>query len=1088
MNFDGTLCRRVEIHSKRRILLGRERELAELQGGLADLIRGHGGLFLISGEPGIGKTRLADELGRVARERGIVAHWGRASEVGGAPSYWPFIQALRSMFRQLDPSAFNELVQPHATELAELLPELRQRFRGLARADQSRDRFQLFDTVNALLHAIAASGPQLLVLDDLHAADPSSLSLLHFIVRDLQRSLLVIGTYREVEVRMAPEVAKTIAQIAREACVLPLRRLDRQQTSELVVQTIGELAPDRIDAIHRRTEGNPLFLHELLQLDDASARLPAGIQEVVQARLALLAPDVRRTLEAAAVLGRELEVRSVVAAIDLPDPEVRRSIEAAADAGVVELLDADRCRFTHVLLREAIYGAVDANRRATLHRAAAAELRRRDGELTEIAHHLLGALPTVSLAEVTDAVMRAADRAMTMLAFEDACALLARMIELLAGIAGEQRRLFEVQLALGLAQCRAADVELGRRTCLQAADLARRLGDGRLLARAVLGAVYEFSPGVRDDAMVALLEEALAALPPNDDPLRARCMVQLAAERLPEPDPRAAVELAREAVAMARRIGDTDTLRFTLSVAGLAMMVVGEPDERLAIDQEALRLGLEAKDTLVAVRAHLLLQSDLWELGDRSGAVAHGLAYEALVSQSRHDRFRWVSSLIHAVRLLCDGKFDDADRAFRSGEAVAHRDEARGATSVAFPIGQWRAAERPGELPALEARIRGVFGTAALPSCIGEMLVAQLYGRAGDRQRAASQLATVRAHPVFGAIREPSWLALLVEPCHLLGEVTLAEALYPMLLPRARRMWWLGPLGAYYEPPYARFLGLLAETLGRHDAAIDHLVEAEAITVRAGMRGYFARLRYELAGALLARGRPEDRVRAASLLEDAQTLAEQLGQQLLLAAIAARAMAAPAMAAPAVAATVPAPGIDRPAFAIRREGEYWTVVHADRTSRVRDSRGMQVLAELLANPGQEVHVLQLVSRGDHTIDAGDAGSVLDPTAIASYRRRLLDLREQLEEAEGFGDSGRAERARDEIEVLTAELARAVGLGGRERRAGGAAERARTTIQKRVRSAIRKIEEDLPELGRHLDQTIRTGMFCGYLPDGRARRS
>ena len=112
--------------------------------------------------------------------------------------------------------------------------------------------------------------------------------------------------------------------------------------------------------------------------------------------------------------------------------------------------------------------------------------------------------------------------------------------------------------------------------------------------------------------------------------------------------------------------------------------------------------------------------------------------------------------------------------------------------------------------------------------------------------------------------------------------------------------------------------------------------------------------------------------------------------------------------------------------------------------------------------------------------------MLDEQAVQSYRRRLLELREELDEAEGFADAGRADRAREEIDFLTEELARAVGLGGRDRRAGAAAERARTAVQKRLRNAIRRIEEGLPELGRHLDQAIRTGTFCGYLPDGRHR--
>jgi hypothetical protein len=294
-------------------------------------------------------------------------------------------------------------------------------------------------------------------------------------------------------------------------------------------------------------------------------------------------------------------------------------------------------------------------------------------------------------------------------------------------------------------------------------------------------------------------------------------------------------------------------------------------------------------------------------------------------------------------------------------------------------------------------------------------------------------------------------------------------------LPRANFFFTLGPLGPVFEPPYSRQLGLLAQILGKLDDAVRHLADAEARTTAVGLRAHLARLRYELAGALAARGAPGDREQAAALLREARALAEELGQRDLL---------------PLLAAGREAPLGERSraarSFSITREGHYWAVAWNGRALRLRDSRGMHVLARLVSSPGQEFHVLQLVSSIGEPSDHGDAGTVLDTAAVRSYRRRLLDLREALEEAEGFGDGARAERARAEVEALTCELARAVGLGGRERRAGGAAERARTTVQKRLRSAIRSIEAELPELGTHLDQTVRTGSFCGYLPEGRRR--
>jgi hypothetical protein len=1033
--------------------------------GLSDLLSGRGSLFLVTGEPGIGKTRLADELGRSAATRGVSVHWGRAWEAGGAPSYWPFIQALRSVSRGFDVAGLASTPM-----LAGLLPELRHRIPELAVAPaHAIDRFQLFDAVSAFLHAATERQPLLLVLDDLHAADLTSLELLHFVVRDLRsHALMIVATFREAETRIQPELSQQFTRLAREACLLPLRRFDRAEIAEYVAQATGTTATEeRVEGLHRQTEGNPLFLRELLQLGGA-ARQPDGIREVVRARLSLLSNDARRILEAAAILGREFTVAPLARLAEMEETEVRALLEPAAYAAIIEALEQPpRWRFTHVLLREGLYQDLAVTRRAQLHKLAA---RTHKGEASELAHHLLNAVPEVPVGEAADAALLAAQRAMDLLAFEDARSLYGRVAQLVEG--NDEPNWFEAQLGLGLSFIRAADVQIGKKICHQAAELARRLGDGERFARAILASTYEFIPYVRDHLTIALLEEALALLPPGDSSLRARCMAQLAALRQPEPDTEGPIRLAREAVAMARRIGSAELLH-TLSGASMAMMGFGDLDERLALKEEILRLAQAAGDIRVVVRGHLFISGDFLEKGDFAGMRWHLRRYIDLQPDLGHSRFRWSAIALEASFALWDGDFEKARESFAEAESLMPEDETRGASMAATRAILCCASERYDDLESVESHVRKLFSAlkTQLTDCLCQMVLAHLYARASDRQRAAAHLRAVKAFPVFREMTEPAWLALVCDACVLVEDRELAERLHAAFEPRAQLFWQLGPITVHWEPPFSRQLGLLAMMLGRTDEAVARLSAAEARVAEAQMRGPLARVRYELACALGRRGNSGDRERAATLLEEAYALASELDQVGLLRLIAEQRTPSPPMSG-------------RLPFALQREGDYWTVVHGDRTLRLRDGRGIQVLAQLVSNPGQELHVLQLASQEDEPGDRGDAGEILDQAAVQSYRQRLLDLREALEEAESFGDLGRADKAREEMEFLTGELARAVGLGGRARKSGNAGERARTAVQKRLRGVIQKIEEELPELGRHLDQTIRTGMFCGYLPDGR----
>ncbi|MCU0990618.1 MAG: AAA family ATPase [Xanthomonadales bacterium] len=294
------------------LLIGREVEQRALARALDNLARppaggGQGQVVLLSGEPGIGKSALARWTANRARDAGIPVHWGFAWEAGGAPPYWPWTQCLRALLGdgRLPPPLADGFMARLATPLAQVLPELAaagEALPPLLQPDQAR--FQLLEAVRSLLAETAAAHPFVLAFEDLHAADRESLLLLQHVCRHaVQGGYLVLGTFRELEARLADE-SSPLWRCAREALVLPLRGLCEQDVQALLERRAGRPAPSgRVRQIHAATEGNPLFLTELLALpsadlvaDDAMSRNLAGKDLPRPRRRRGAGPRVRRRI------------------------------------------------------------------------------------------------------------------------------------------------------------------------------------------------------------------------------------------------------------------------------------------------------------------------------------------------------------------------------------------------------------------------------------------------------------------------------------------------------------------------------------------------------------------------------------------------------------------------------------------------------------------------------------------------------------------------------------------------------------------------------------------------------------------------
>jgi predicted ATPase len=501
--------------------VGREAELAGLTADLEATLAGRGGVVLLAGEPGIGKTRLAEELATAAAARGALALWGRCWEGEGAPAFWPWVQIIRAHVQAADPAALRQEMGAGAADIAQLVPALRERLPDLPApppTEPKAARFRLFDSLAGFLRAAAARRPLLLVLDDLHWADAPSLALLRFVSRELEQAgPLVVGIYRHTEVDRGHPLVATLADLTRgRGRRLLLGGLDEHDVASFVALVAGvEPSPELAAAVHQQTDGNPFFVTEVVRLlasqgplaagetgsPALTAGLPEGVKAVVAERLGRLSGGCRRVLEVAAVFGRDFELRALQPASGLDAERLLGLLEEAEAARVIGAIPGGlgRWRFAHALVREVLYEGLPAARRVRLHGCVGEALEAvyaagPGPHLAELAHHFVAAAPGGEVARAVRVATLAGRRALELLAWEDAAGLFERALAALElAKRPDQQQRCELLLDLGEARMAASDVAAARAAYQQAGELARRIGAPEALARAGLSLGREFT-------------------------------------------------------------------------------------------------------------------------------------------------------------------------------------------------------------------------------------------------------------------------------------------------------------------------------------------------------------------------------------------------------------------------------------------------------------------------------------------------------------------------------------------------------------------------------------------------------------------
>ena len=828
--------------------IGRADALARLHAAWARVQAGGNEFAVIVGEPGIGKSRLAARFAAEVHAGGATVLAGVAEEDGSRP-YGPIVDALDGDGGPEGMSAVTSAI------------------------DEATARVRLQARLAAALERAATGRSLLLVLDDLHWADPDTLAFLrHLGHRGLAAPTLTLITARHGFIGAGTDFSLTLAAIARETSLgrVELDGLDMSETAALVAGRDQDtpLGDPELERLQARTRGNPFFLEALLDADLAhsAAAMPADVAELVISRVKALGPGVERALEAAAIVGREFEPALAAAVAGVDAEEAIAALDRATEARLTAPIAgrSGHMAFVHALVHEALTSRLAPGRRLVLHAAAVEALTTRahasaDIALAAAAGHALAAIPAISVERAADLAERAATELMTDHAAADAADLLRRALVACDAATTPLVTRARLQTRLGEA-LQAADLrDEADATFAAALSQARRLDDGALLARAALGVV---GPAVAivavDPTRAAILEEALPALGPDDAGLRARVQARLAFELAYAPDAHRRNELSSAALKGARTLGDAGPLAAALGARHVALWGPDHTPERVELATEMLGLALRAEDPALELQARTWRIVDLEELGDGPGVNAELDAYATAAARMPLSAFAWYVPAWRAARAFLEGRIDQG-RALQR-QAVKLGERARDPNTQFVKRLQYvvsLADERADEIDVLwrDDRIYSSPAGWAYRAVRTWALAA-----AGYENEARRELAAQRAAGAPGSWpRDTNWLSAtkeLTEAACLLNDLELAAELEDLLAPFAQRV-VVSARALMCIGSVAGALARLAELRGDLSAAIGHYEHAIERDEAVGAHIWATNHRLRLAKALIAAGKPE---------------------------------------------------------------------------------------------------------------------------------------------------------------------------------------------------------------------------------------
>jgi predicted ATPase/class 3 adenylate cyclase/DNA-binding CsgD family transcriptional regulator len=900
------------------IFVGRESELDALQDALDHAVSGRGRLIMLSGEPGIGKTRTAQELASRAMRHDLLVLWGRCNEESGAPPYWPWVQVIRSYIRGCDANALREDMGAGAADIAEIVSDLRQHLPNLQSAppleDPARARFRLFDSVTAFLRNAARRRPLMILIDDVHWADTASLRLLSFLAPEISDSrLMLVGTYRDIELSRQHPLSDTLGELARlhHFQRLALRGLKREDVHRFMEATTGMAAPMwLIDAVNAEAEGNPLFLKEIVaflmhervldpkrsgQLEELrrgmsrgpTIRIPEGVREVIGKRLNRLSHSCNRVLTVASVIGREFEFEILLRLVEVSEEQLLESLEEALAARVIEELPPPAVgyyQFKHALIRETLYDELIAARRARLHHRVGEALEKFcqadiESHLPQLAHHFTEAAHSSDVDKAIKYAMRAGERAEALLAYEEAVRFYQSALqsfELKVPVNEAQR--CTLLLSLAEAQRKANEFDEALRTLRSAADSAKAARLSSLFARAAVAYEYTVWRSVRVDIeAVRLLQEALKGVGEDDIALRAPILAGLARAILYAGAPKQAATYAEQAVVMARQLGDPSVLATSLNILFETSSEAEAVSQRLALATEMLHAAEQDGNFEFVALAHSRRMVSLLELGDiRAAALA--MENQEQVGDAHIRQPAYASTVVgyRAMRALMDGRFAEVEQLALRALALAER--AQVDYSGPFGMQIFTLRREQGRLRELEPAIR-TFVKQHAAAATWRPGLALLYAELGREHEARTEFEELAKEDFGGIARDALWttcMAYLTEVCVVLGDAARAATLYRLLLPYTNLNIVAGG-GVICCGAASRYLAVLAAVMSHWEDADYHFKAALAMNAGMGAKPLLAHTQHDYAAILLARGYSGDQQKATALLDEALATARDLG-------------------------------------------------------------------------------------------------------------------------------------------------------------------------------------------------------------------